>query len=142
MLRYIFAMGRKITSSTERAGRGRRRGSVKTKMEDVAGDVNISRVRHNLSNWEDDTTPLAPLTPRERDSIIELTSASGWRPLIPSEGIKNGERKMEELPDGGGGGGDVVAGRDDPNVLLQHSLGRLKLGELRIESSQQVSVFI
>lgn len=106
-------------------------------MEDVAGDVNISRVRHNLSNWEDDTTPLAPLTPRERDSIIELTSASGWRPLLPQGGIKNGERKMEELPDGGG---DVVAVGDDPNGLLQHSLGKLKLGELRIESSQQVSV--
>ncbi|KAK3872541.1 hypothetical protein Pcinc_022385 [Petrolisthes cinctipes] len=98
-------------------------------MEDVA-HVNIGRVRENLSNWEEDRSPLAPLTPRERDSIIELTSASGWRPL-PSP--INNEKHY--------GGGDVLLPANinttQPDPKLLHSLHTMKLGELRIESSQQ-----
>ncbi|MPC15446.1 Conserved oligomeric Golgi complex subunit 3 [Portunus trituberculatus] len=96
-------------------------------MEDVA-DVNIARVRENLSNWEDDSSPLAPLTPRERDSIIEVTAGSEWRPLPLGEEGEEGEK----------GGGE--ARQDTPDQAkhrLHDSLAALKLGEVKIESSQQ-----
>lgn len=95
-------------------------------MEDVA-DVNIGRARENLSNWEDDSTPLAPLTPRERDSIIEVTAGGDWRPLPP--GAEGEER-------GGEAGGGTSA--DPAKHRLHDSLAALKLGEVKIESSQQV----
>ena len=107
-------------------------------MEDVA-DVNIARVRENLSNWEDDSSPLAPLTPRERDSIIEVTAGSDWRPLTLGD----------EGEDGGGEAGrnssDTIKHRlqdsspDSTKHRLHDSLSALKLGEVKIESSQQVS---
>lgn len=50
-------------------------------MEDVAA---VTKIRENLSKWEDDNNPLAPLTSKERDSIIELTSGSTWRPSAVS----------------------------------------------------------
>lgn len=102
---------------------------VTSKMEDVA-DVNIARIRENLSNWEDDSSPLAPLTPRERDSIIEVTSGSEWRPLPQGEEGEEGEK----------GGGEARQGTPDQTKHRLHdSLAALKLGEVKIESSQQVS---
>lgn len=111
-------------------------------MEDVA-DVNIGRVRENLSIWEDDRTPLAPLTSQERDTIIELTSVSGWRPL-PSSVTSEETRSGGGREDGGGSKRDSEHQRDSSkrDSLSEHhlsdSLARLKLGEVKIESSQQV----
>ncbi|XP_045594085.1 conserved oligomeric Golgi complex subunit 3 isoform X2 [Procambarus clarkii] len=98
-------------------------------MEDVA-DVNIARVRDNFANWEDDRTPLAPLTPEERDSIIELTAVSGWRAL-PAEVT---EETLGDEVDGASGG---PTPDQAPESNLPGSLSRLKLGEVHIESSQQ-----
>lgn len=95
-------------------------------MEDVA-DVNIARVKENLSNWEDDNSPLAPLTPRERDSIIEVTAGSDWRPLPQGD---EGEE--------GGGEAARTSSPDTSKHRLHDSLAALKLGEVKIESSQQV----
>lgn len=94
-------------------------------MEDVA-DVDVNRVKENLSNWEDDSSPLAPLTPRERDSIIEVTAGGDWRPLPPCK-------------EGGEGGGEGRSTSADPSSKhrLHDSLAALKLGEVKIESSQQ-----
>lgn len=101
-------------------------------MEDLA-DVNVTRVKENLSNWEDDSSPLAPLTPRERDSIIEVTAGGDWRPLPPcKEGGEGGEEE----------GGEGRSSSADPSSKhrLHDSLAALKLGEVKIESSQQVRV--
>ncbi|KAG7171455.1 conserved oligomeric Golgi complex subunit 3-like [Homarus americanus] len=99
-------------------------------MEDVA-EVNTVRVRDHLAHWEDDRTPLAPLMPQERDSIIELTSVSVWRAL-PS-GIEDEEDRGDVL--------DSTRGGPKADTLAQYhlpdSLSRLKLGDVKIESSQQ-----
>ena len=50
-----------------------------SKMEDVAKE-NILKPRENLSKWENLNQPLAPLTPDERDAILELSSISLTRP--------------------------------------------------------------
>ncbi|XP_063599673.1 conserved oligomeric Golgi complex subunit 3-like [Penaeus indicus] len=110
-------------------------------MEDVA-DVNIGRVRENLSIWEDDKTPLAPLTSQERDTIIELTSVSGWRPLPPS--LTSEETRSDGGREEGGGtnrASEYPLDSSKRDSLSEHhlsdSLARLKLGEVKIESSQQ-----
>lgn len=101
-------------------------------MEDLA-DVNVTRVKENLSNWEDDSSPLAPLTPRERDSIIEVTAGGDWRPLPPcKEGGEGGEEE--------GGEGRSTSADPSSKHRLHDSLAALKLGEVKIESSQQVRV--
>lgn len=107
--------------------------TVKTKMEDVA-DVNIDQVRHNLSNWEDNRSPLSPLTHQERDSIIEVTSVSGFRAL-PS-GILNEDSKSDVL-ETARGGPDTDSTRQ---INLPDSLARLQLQEIKVESSQQVRI--
>lgn len=113
-------------------------------MEDVA-DVNIGRVRENLSIWEDDKTPLAPLTSQERDTIIELTSVSGWRPLPPS--LTSEETRSDGGREEGGGSkrdSEYPLDSSKRDSLSEHhlsdSLARLKLGEVKIESSQQVGI--
>ncbi|CAL4063791.1 unnamed protein product, partial [Meganyctiphanes norvegica] len=98
-------------------------------MEDVA-DVNIGKVRENLSNWEDDNKPLAPLSSQDRDSIIELTSCAVWRPYPAGT---EAPRRTSEVETG--------KSANTPTSATQHklpdSLAALQLGEVKIESSQQ-----
>ncbi|KAK7079194.1 Golgi transport complex subunit 3 [Halocaridina rubra] len=89
-------------------------------MEDVA-DVNIGQVRENLRHWEADKDPLAPLTPQERDSIIELTAVSNDRPLPQGVNTNVSQSKL-------------AASNID---TAEQSLAHLKLGQVKIESSQQ-----
>ncbi|KAL8567225.1 hypothetical protein ACOMHN_046635 [Nucella lapillus] len=46
--------------------------------------VNQRVIRDRLSLWEAKTNPIAPLTPKQKDALIELTSIAADRPL-PSE---------------------------------------------------------
>ncbi|XP_068242874.1 conserved oligomeric Golgi complex subunit 3 isoform X1 [Palaemon carinicauda] len=97
-------------------------------MEDVA-DVNIEKVRENFSNWEADKDSLAPLTPQERDSIIELTAVSDYRPLPPGiteDGVGVCSASVATSPPS-----------HDAEHSLPESLADLKLGKVKIESSQQ-----
>ncbi|XP_076040956.1 conserved oligomeric Golgi complex subunit 3 [Oratosquilla oratoria] len=101
-------------------------------MEDVA-DVNIALVRQNLSNWEDGSNPLSPLTPEERDSIIELTSIAGERPFPVG---------VEAVEGAGGEASDTGVGLCEGDSSSTHqelaaSFAALSLGEKKIESSQQ-----
>ena len=101
-------------------------------MEDVA-DINIGKSRENLSNWEDHIACLAPLTSEERDTIIELTSVAKCRPFLSCLGVKEAEKE-----------GHVSKERTSSDSSfdgsLPDSLSQLQLGEIKIESSQQVCI--
>ena len=95
------------------------------KMADVA-DVNIVKSRENLSNWESNTLSLAPLTSKERDTIIELTSVSRCRPFDLSLKKDKGSK-----PDG-----TDTESKNLENVV--DPLSSLHFGDIKIESGQEV----
>lgn len=41
-----------------------------------------AEVREKLSLWEVKDSPLAPLTDKQRNSVLELTTVAGDRPLL------------------------------------------------------------
>lgn len=45
--------------------------------------VNQRVIRDRLSLWEAKTNPTAPLTSKQKDSLMELTTIAAERPLPP-----------------------------------------------------------
>lgn len=53
--------------------------------------VDPKLLRDKLSAWEGKTSPLAPLTEKQRDTIMELTTLSSSRPLPIEVRLKTGQ---------------------------------------------------
>ncbi|XP_073255255.1 conserved oligomeric Golgi complex subunit 3-like [Porites lutea] len=84
-----------------------------------------AEVREKLSLWDVKDSPLAPLTDKQRNSVLELTTVAGDRPLL------------DELPD------DDCINLPPKRILSDSSketamdMSRVDLGSEKIENAQQ-----
>ncbi|XP_076454216.1 conserved oligomeric Golgi complex subunit 3-like [Babylonia areolata] len=91
--------------------------------------VNQRVIRDRLSLWEAKTNPIAPLTPKQKDALIELTAIAAERPLPP-------ELPEDDMPLLAIRPAKQIAesdGEDDVNTFIQQSLP----GGQKIENAQQ-----